>query len=64
MKALDELEQLVVMQLFELAKMSMSGTGMLKLDTSDPKTNYYRIQTLLPNQQSPAAAIRGNKKCP
>ena len=42
-KALDELEQLVVMQLFELAKMSMSGTGMLKLDTSDPKTNYYRI---------------------
>jgi hypothetical protein len=29
--ALDELERLVVMRLFELTKMSMSGTGMLCL---------------------------------
>jgi hypothetical protein len=37
-RALDELERLVVMRLFELTKMSSSGTGMLHLHIDDVAT--------------------------
>jgi hypothetical protein len=62
-KALDDLERLVVMRLFELSKLGMSGTGMLFCYRYSFTNLTNRIQAPSPLWESPAASVRSHSKC-
>lgn len=62
--ALDELERLIVMRLFELSKLSLSGTGKFVIFAWLAAHLFStRLQTTSTNQQSFTMAFRGDSEC-
>lgn len=61
--ALNDLERLVVMRLFELSKLSLSGTGESPFGIQFLPLNFRRIQTTSTNLQGSATAFRSHSKC-
>lgn len=57
---LNELEHLVVMRLFELLKLSLSGTGSTHLTCFSEVYDPFRLQTVPANWKGAAAPFRGN----
>jgi hypothetical protein len=61
--ALNDLEHLVVMRLFELSKLSLSGTGESPFRIQFHPLNFCRIQTTSTDLQGSATAFRSHSKC-
>ncbi|KAG1775917.1 hypothetical protein EV702DRAFT_972210 [Suillus placidus] len=61
--ALDDLEHLIVMRLFELSKLSLSGTGELFIEIQFLSNIFCRVQAASTDRQGFAMAFRSYSEC-